>query len=169
MNFLELAKKRYSVRKYKDKAVEKEKLDKILEAARIAPTARNLQTIKLLVLQDKKNLRLVKKAANFYDAPLVIIACADHLKAHKRAFDGKETTDIDASILTTHMMLEATELGLGSVWICQFRKDIIQEEFNMPDSLEPINILAIGYSDQEDNDHLSKRKSIDEIVSYEKL
>lgn len=169
MNFLDLAKKRYSVRKYKDKPVEKEKLDKILEAARIAPTARNLQVIKLLVIQDKKNLDLVKKAANFYDAPLVIIACADHLKSHKRPFDGKETTDIDASILTDHMMLEATDLGLGSVWICHFKKDVLQEEFNMPDTLEPINILAIGYSNEEDNNHLARRKSIDEIVSYEKI
>ncbi len=74
--------------------------------------------------------------------------------------------------MTDHMMLEATELGLGSVWICFFKPDIIKEEFQLPDSLEPINILAIGYANEAPADperHLSARIPLSQLVSYEKL
>lgn len=84
MNFLDLAKTRYSVRKYEDKIVEKEKLDKILEAARIAPTAANFQPQKLIVVQKKENLEKLKTGTNAYGAPLVIIVCSDHGQSWKR-------------------------------------------------------------------------------------
>lgn len=145
MSLLDIAKKRYSVRKYEDKPVEKEKLEKILACAHVAPTAANLQPVKLLVVQDKERLKSIAKAGNIYNAPLAIIVCADHSKAWTRPFDNKQTTDIDASILTDHMMLQATELGLGTVWVCFFKPDVIKKEFQLPDNLEPINILAIGY------------------------
>lgn len=77
MEFLELAKKRYSVRAYDDRPVEKEKLDKILEAAHVAPTAANLQPVKLIAVQKKEQLNKLAKAANIYHAPLAIIVCAD--------------------------------------------------------------------------------------------
>lgn len=172
MDFLELAKKRYSVRNYSDKKVENEKLDKILQAAHVAPTAANLQPIHLIVLQDKDSLEKLGKGANIYGAPLAIIVCADHAKAWVRPIDNKQTCDIDASILTDHMMIEATELGLGSVWICYFKPDIIRKEFNLPDNLEPINILAIGYSNEKSVDserHSQTRIPISELVSFEKL
>lgn len=172
MDFLELAKKRYSVRNYSDKKVENEKLDKILQAAHVAPTAANLQPIHLIVLQDKDSLEKLGKGANIYGAPLAIIVCADHAKAWVRPIDNKQTCDIDASILTDHMMIEATELGLGSVWICYFKPDIIRKEFNFPDNFEPINILAIGYSNKKSIDserHLQTRIPISELVSFEKL
>ena len=74
-----------------------------------------------------------------------ISAIISHSNAWKRPFDNKQTTDIDAAILTDHMMLQATELGLGTVWVCFFKPDIIKQEFSLPDHLEPVNILAIGY------------------------
>lgn len=172
MNFLDIVKTRYSVRKYTDKKVEAEKLDQILNAAHAAPTAANLQPVRLLVVQEEESLKKISKAANIYKAPLAIIVCADHSKEWKRPFDGKKTTDIDASILTDHMMLQATELGLGSVWICFFKPDIIKEEFQLPDSLEPINILAIGYANETPADperHLAARIPLSQLVSYEKL
>ena len=92
MNVLDTAKKRYSVRTYEDKPVEKEKLDKILASAHVAPTAANLQPVKLLVVQDKKRLDCIAKAGNIYHAPLAIIVCADHEKAWTRPFDNKQTT-----------------------------------------------------------------------------
>ena len=116
MNFLEMAEKRYSVRRYSDKKVETEKLEKILHAAHVAPTAVNLQPVRLIVVQERNGLEKISKGANIYGAPLAIIVCADHDKAWIRPFDNKQTGDIDASILTDHMMMEATELGLGSVW-----------------------------------------------------
>lgn len=172
MDFLTIAKSRYSVRNYNKKKVEKEKLDKILEAAHVAPTAANLQPVRLLVVQEEKGLAKIGKAANIYNAPLAIIVCSDHSIAWKRPFDGKQTVDIDASILTDHMMLEASQLGLGSVWVCYFKPDIIKNEFNLPDTLEPINILAIGYSDEQPANperHATQRISLSELVSYEEL
>ena len=135
MDFLEIAKKRYSVRSYSDRKVEGEKLDKILQAAHIAPTAANLQPVHLIVVQEKDGLEKIGKGANIYGAPLAIIVCADHNKAWVRPFDKKKTSDIDASILTDHMMMEATELGLGSVWVCYFKPDVIRKEFSLPDNL----------------------------------
>lgn len=172
MDFLEIAKKRYSVRSYSDRKVEGEKLDKILQAAHIAPTAANLQPVHLIVVQEKDGLEKIGKGANIYGAPLAIIVCADHNKAWVRPFDKKKTSDIDASILTDHMMMEATELGLGSVWVCYFKPDVIRKEFSLPDNLEPINILAIGYPNKAAADperHSQNRIPIKELVSYEKM
>ena len=172
MDFMELAKRRCSVRAYEDRKVEPEKLERILEAARIAPTAKNLQPVKLLAVQSGEGLEKVGKAANIYGAPLAIIVCADHQRAWTRPFDSKRSTDIDASILTDHMMLEATELGLGSVWICFFKPDVLREEFSLPEHLEPVNILAVGYASgaPASPDRPDKaRVPMDELVSYEEL
>ena len=170
MDFIEIAKKRSSVRGYKDRKVEEEKLKKILEAAHVAPTAANLQPVRLIVVQSSEGLAKIGKGANLYGAPLAVIVCADHGKAWVRPFDKKQTTDIDASILTDHMMLQATELGLGSVWICYFKPDVIRREFRLPDNLEPVNILAVGYSDEEAADperHSQTRIPVEKLVSYE--
>ncbi len=172
MNFLNIAKRRFSVRSYTEQAVEKEKLDKILEAAHVAPTAANLQPVHLIVVQSEEGLAKIDKAANIYGAPLAIIVCADHGKAWVRPFDKKQTGDIDSSILTDYMMLQATELGLGSVWICYFKPDVISREFNLPENLEPVNILAVGYSNEEAADperHSRMRIPISQLVSYESL
>lgn len=172
MDFITLAKQRCSIRSYKDRKVEQEKLDLILEAAHAAPTAANLQPVRILAVQSEEGLSRIGKAANIYGAPLAIIVCADHNKAWVRPFDRKQTGDIDASILTDHMMLQATALGLGSVWICYFKPDVLKAEFQLPDHLEPINILAIGYGDEapaSPDRHGQTRIPIRELVSYEKL
>ena len=150
----------------------KEKLEKILLAAHVAPTAANLQPVRLIVVQEDEGLSKIGKAANLYGAPMAIIVCSDHSKAWTRPFDKKQTVDIDASILTDHMMMEATELGLGSVWVCYFKPDVIKKEFQLPDTLEPINILAIGYSNESPADperHTTQRIPLDKLIHYEKL
>lgn len=172
MELLDIAKRRFSVRDYTDQKVEPEKLNKILEAAHVAPTAANLQPVHLIVAQSDEALAKVGKAANIYGAPLAIIVCADHNKAWVRPFDQKQTGDIDAAILTDHMMLEATELGLGTVWVCYFQPDVIRKEFDLPDNLEPINILVIGYGNEAPADterHEHMRIPLTDLVSYEKL
>ena len=169
MDFINIAKSRSSVRDYNNKKVEPEKLEKILEAAHVAPTAANLQPVHLIVVQSEEGLAKIGKAANIYGASLAIIVCADHDKAWVRPFDGKQTGDIDASILTDHMMLQATELGLGTVWVCYFKPDVLRKEFTLPDNLEPINILALGYADTEEKGsdrHKTERISLDELVTY---
>jgi nitroreductase len=170
MSFLEIAKKRFACRNYQDKKVEKEKVEKILEAAYVAPTGGNRQPHRLIVVQRDEGLSKIGKAANIYNAPLAIIVCSDNDKAWVRPFDGKKLTEIDASIVTDHMMLQATDLGLNSVWICYFKPDVIRKEFDIPENMEIVNILAIGYGagETESPDRHSKtRKPLSEIVSYE--
>lgn len=170
IGFLELAQSRYSVRDYLDKKVENEKLNKILEAGRIAPTACNMQPQKIIVVQGDDGLRKIGLAANIYGAPLAMIVCSDNTKSWTRFFDSKKFCDIDATIITDHMMLEAVDQGLGSVWIGYFNPDIIRREFDLPPNIEPVNILAIGYASKNTeaaHNHLNNRKCIDEIVCYE--
>ena len=172
MSFLETARSRCSVRSYANKKVESEKLDMIIQAAHAAPTAANLQPVRLIVVQSSEGLEKIGKAANIYGAPLAVIVCCDRSKAWTRPFDGKQTVDIDASILTDHMMLQAADLGLGSVWICYFKPDVIRAEFKLPDELEPINILAIGYSNEPPADPKRldvQRIPLSELVRYETL
>ncbi len=172
MDFISIAKQRYSVRKYTGKKVEPEKLEKILEAAHVAPTAANRQPVRLIAVQSEEALTKIGNAADIYGAPLAVIICADHNRAWTRPYDKKQTVDIDASILTDHMMLQATELGLGSVWICYFKPDVLKKEFSLPDNLEPVNILAIGYADEEPaspDRHDEMRIPISQLVSYDTL
>lgn len=172
MDFMTIAKQRCSVRSYTDRQVEQEKLEKILEAAHVAPTAANLQPVRLIAVQSEEGLAKVGKAADIYGAPLAIIVCADHDKAWVRPFDRKQTGDIDASILTDHMMLQATELGLGTVWVCYFKPDVLSEQFELPANLEPVNILAVGYANEKPADperHDQARIPVSELVSYETL
>ncbi|MFV0527772.1 MAG: nitroreductase family protein [Lachnospiraceae bacterium] len=169
MSFLDLAKRRYSVRTYLTKKVEQEQIDRILEAAWVAPTAANKQPQRIFVLQSEEALEKVGKAARVFQAPLVFLICSDTREAWQRRHDGHQSTDIDASIITDHMMLEATELGLGSVWICAFRPQVIIEEFELPEYLVPVNLLAVGYADEEPlsaNRHKGLRKEISETVIY---
>lgn len=172
MSLLDIAKRRYSVRSYTSQPVEDEKLQKILTAAHVAPTAANLQPVHIIAVRKKDGLNRIAKAANIYHAPLALIVCADKTKAWERPFDNMKTTDIDASILTDHMMLEATELGLGSVWICYFKPDVLRKEFQIPEHLEPINILAVGYTNEapaSSERHSTTRIPLGELVSYDSL
>ncbi len=169
MSFLDIAKQRYSVRKYETRPVEEDKLEKILEAGRVAPTAVNFQPQRLIVVREPAGLGKVQKAANIYGAPLAIIVCADYNAAWKRPHDNKNFADIDASIVTDHMMLQATELGLGTVWVGHFKPDVIRKEFNIPDHVEPVNILVVGYAAGESapTDRHTDRKPLKDTVFFE--
>lgn len=173
MDFLDLAKKRSSVRKYKSRKVEPDKLQKILEAGRVAPTAGNTQPQFVLAIQTEEGFDKLKKAGNIYGAPLALIVCADHSASWKRPFDRKDTADIDATIVSTHMILQAEELGLDSIWVCYFKPDVLATEFSLPEGVEPINILGIGYAADEapksPSRHTTERKPISETVRYEKF
>ncbi len=170
MEFLELAKMRCSTRKYTAQRVEQEKLEKILEAARVAPTGKNAQAFKLLVIQSEEGLEKLKEAANFYNAPLAVITCADVENCWQRSFDGKVISDIDASIVSTHMVLEAADLGLASLWICRFKPDVVREAFQIPEGLEPVNLTVFGYPDEplkSAERHDADRKALSALVVNE--
>lgn len=170
MDFIGLAKKRCSVRRYDKRLVEHEKLDGILEAGRIAPTAANRQPQRILVVRTEAGLEKLKAGANVYGAPLALVVCADHAATWKRSFDAKDTADIDATIVTTHMMLAAADLGLDSIWVCKFNPAAIRTEFRIPDGIEPVNILGIGYAEGETKSpdrHAADRKPLSETVFFE--
>lgn len=114
MKFEKLIKERYSCRKFKGKAVEQEKIDKILEAGLVAPTACNLQPQRILVLTDKDKIKALdeEKCTRYtFDAPLIFVMCVDRAKAWTRKYDNLSSAEVDSSIVLTHMMLQAQELG----------------------------------------------------------
>lgn len=170
MDFLELAKKRCSIRRYCDKPVEREKLDKILEAGRVAPTASNNQPQRVIVVESPEGLAKLEKGVNPYFAPLALIVCANHAESFVNPFDNKDSACVDASIVSTHMMMEATDLELGSVWIGQFDSDRVIADFQIPDEFEPVCVLLIGYADcapGAPDRHISSRKPLHETVFFE--
>lgn len=168
MTFLDLAKKRYSVRDYKVMPVEKEKLYEVLEAGRMAPSAVNYQPLHFIVITDEavKN-RVSETYARdwFKKAPAVIIVCGDHAKSWKRK-DGKDHCDIDAAIAVDHMTLAATDLGLGTCWVCAFDAKRCHEVLGLPENLEVIALMPIGYA-ADNSEPEKKRKNLNDIVSWE--
>ena len=170
MVFIDLAKKRYSSRKYDEKAVDDILINQILETARVAPTAANKQPFHLIVLKTKSSIEKLSKAGNTFGAPAAIIVCGSKAQAWTRPYDNANTAIVDASIITDHMMLACTDLGLGSVWIYRFDPAIVKAEFNISEEFEPIHILLFGYSidDVKSPDRHDKvRKSVNELVTYE--
>ena len=169
-DFLKLAKKRYACRKYFDKQVEPEKLARILEAGRVAPTGANRQPQRLVVIQSKEGMERLARCTRDFGAPLAVIVCADTSEAWTRKYDDKMIGDIDASIVTDHMMLAATSLGLDTLWICMFKPEAVREEFSLPPHVKPVNILLIGYGDgipADPDRHDTLRKPLDKTVFYE--
>ena len=167
MDFLELAKKRYSVRAYKPDPVEDEKLQQVLEAARLAPTACNIQPFRFIVIHTKgkeAELRHIYSASWFVQAPIVICACGIPSESWRRG-DGKNYCDIDVTIAMDHLILAATELGLGTCWVGAFNPDAAREILKLPDDIEPIAFTPLGYPD--DQPGYKGRKSLDELVRYE--
>jgi nitroreductase len=170
MPFLDIAKARYSVRKFKSDSVEPEKLQIILEAGRVAPTGANRQPQRIIVVQRPEGLAKIAKAANIYSAPLALLVCAARSDAWVRPYDDINIYRTDAAIVTDHMMLQATDLGLGSLWVAHFRPDVIREEFGLPHTWEPVNILAIGYSDSPPmppDRHSTTRKPAADTIYFE--
>lgn len=171
MDFLTLAKKRYACRKYqKGRPVEDEKLAAILEAGRVAPTGANRQPQRLVVVRSGEGLERLARCTRDFGAPCAIIVCADTSEAWTRKYDDKMIGDIDASIVTDHMMLAAASLGLDTLWICMFKPEAVREEFRLPEHIEPVNILLVGYGEGIPSDpdrHDMLRKPLSETVFYE--
>ena len=144
-DFLELAESRYSVRKYAEKAIEPEKMERILRAGQVAPTAANAQPQRVLVLQSAEALARVREVTRFhFNAPAVLLVCYDR-RASWKAKDGHDSGYVDAAIATTQMMLEAFDEGIGSCWVRGFDKNAVAEVFGLPEHLEPVAMLPMGY------------------------
>lgn len=148
MEFSDLIKDRWSVRSFSDKPVEQEKLDKILLAAKYAPTAVNFQPQKIYGLKSKEAMDKINSVCKaVYGAPLAILVCYDDDQDWDNPLTkGDHSGMTDASIVATHMMLEAWNQGIGSVWVGMFPHDAVKEAFNLPDNIKPVMLLPIGYA-----------------------
>lgn len=167
MKFIELATDRYSVRDFADTPVEQEKLDIILKAAQVAPTAVNNQPQKLYVIRSKEAMDRLTAIKPLYGAPMAIIICYDDRISWKNARSGNhEGGEVDCAIVTTHMMLQAWELGIGSCWIGAFSFDDVAREFGIPANEHPVAILPLGYpsKDCKPSDRHLKYRALEEFV-----
>ena len=167
MEFSELIAKRYSVRAYKPDPVEDDKLRQVLEAARLAPTAANRQSFQLIVIRTagkQAELKRLYQREWFLQAPLIICVCALPSQAWARR-DGKNYADVDATIAMDHLILAATNLGLGTCWVAAFDPQAAREILQLPEGVEPIAFTPLGYP--ADRLGQKERKPLSELVRYE--
>lgn len=168
MDFADLVRKRYSVRAYKPDPVEEGKLDQVLEAARLAPTAANLQAFRLIVIhtagREAELLRIYRREW-LVKAPIVLCACAVASEGWIR-MDGKPYVDVDVAIAMDHLILAATDLGLGTCWIAAFDPAAARQVLGLPEGVDLIALTPLGYP----ADHLrpKNRKPMSELVHYER-
>lgn len=167
MEFSELVTKRYSVRAYKLDPVEDEKLQQVLQAVRLAPTADNRQPFQIIVIHTagrQAELNRIYGRDWFVQAPLVICACGIPARGWVRK-DGKSYTDVDVAIVVDHLTLAAASVGLGTCWIGAFDPAAAREALGLPDDVEPIAFTPLGYP--ADRPRPKKRKPLSELVRYE--
>lgn len=170
MEFNQLIQQRFSVRSYSAKKVERKVLLEILDAARMAPSAVNFQPWHFIVIDESDQIAKFQEVYPrnwFREAPACIVVCADHEKSWKRKSDGKDFADVDVAIATDHLILKATEMGLGTCWVCNFDVELVRQFLNLPVQIEPLVIVPIGYSEAQPT--VKTRKSLDEMVHWQKF
>jgi len=168
MSFSDLIRERYSVRDYRSDPVEEDKLEKVLEAARLAPTAANRQPFQLIVIHTQgreEELSDIYSKDWFVQPPLVICACGLPERAWTRR-DGKSYVDVDVAIVMDHLILAAADEGLGTCWVGAFDPDAARRVLGLPEEVEPIAFTPLGYPADEAG--AKKRKSLEELVRYER-
>ncbi len=169
MEIYEAIRKRKSVRSYRNQPVEKEKLERVLDAGRRAPSASNRQEWRFVVVTDEKLRSQMMAAASNQrfvgEAPVVIACCAE--TDHHRMRCGLECYAIDVAIAIDHITLAAIEEGLGSCWIGAFDADQVKEILGIPQEIVVVELLTLGYP-EDSSEKEKNRKSLDEIVRYER-
>ena len=166
MDVYETIQKRRSIRKYTKKPVENEKIQKILDAARLGPSAANIQPCHLIAVSDPSTLKEAYKAEWFQQAPLVIVVCANEKAAWKRS-DGLNYWVVDAAIAMQNIVLVATELGLGTCWIGAFDEGKLRKALNIPKDYKIVSMTPIGYADEQ-KEAATDRKPVEAILHKEK-
>jgi len=166
-NFSDLVQMRYSCRKYSPINIDNSLIEQVLETAHFAPSATNAQPWRIFVLNTPESLEKVRQAYNrewFATAPAVLLICAQTDKAWTRA-DGKNHADIDIAILTDHITLAATDMGLATCWVCNFDAELISKNFNLKTDCKPLVLLPIGVPATDDIP-TKKRLALNEFVTY---
>lgn len=169
MTFLELAKARYSVRSFKDQPIEDKKLNLILEAGHVAPTACNYQPQKIYIAKSEDaRKKLASVCPCTFGAPVILVICYDRTRdAKSKLMPGYEFGETDAAIVCTHMMLEAAELGIGSCWVGWFNADQVSEVLDLPENVTVSALLPMGYpaDDAKPAPLHAQYRELDDIVS----
>lgn len=169
MEFRELIVRRYSARAYKPDPVEADKLQFVLEAARLAPTAANRQPFQLIVIHTagrQMELRRIYSREWFTQAPLLICACGRPGEAWVRG-DGRSYMDVDVAIAMDHLVLAAADVGLGTCWVANFDTAAARQVLRLAADLEPIAFTPLGYP--ADHPKPKERKPLSELVRYEQV
>lgn len=169
MDFLTLAQKRFSVRKFTNEPLAQEDIDKILKAGHVAPTACNYQPQRIFVINSPEGLEKLKDCTRcHFDCSCAMLVCCNKDECWVRKYDGENSGFVDASIVTTHMMMEATELGIGSTWVMHFNPAKIIEAFNIPENIVPVALLVMGHPapDAAPIEMHSQIRPLEEVVSY---
>jgi len=165
MEFEKVIRERHATRKFQNKVVERDKLESILEAGRLALTAKNNQPIKIIVV-EKEIDKIDLASPCRYGAPTVLLVCGDKEKAFQKG--DHSTFEMDACIVATHMMLEATNQGISNIWVEMFDEKVLRENFSLRENLVPVCLIPIGYEEENlpvNPNHLN-RKPLEEIVEY---
>lgn len=167
MNVLSAIEGRRSIRKYKDKLVEDEKLLSILEAARLAPSAKNEQEWKFIVVKESQTRKELTEAIGqpfVGEAPVILVCCGTKPEGIMKC--GQPRYTVDLSIATAYMILEAYEQGLGTCWLGSFDEDMVKKVLDIPQEIRVVAITPLGYPDESPSQR--PRKKIEEIISYDK-
>ena len=169
MEFSKVLENRFSVRDYKDLAVEDDKIEAIVKAGMEAPTARNTQCEKIYVLKSQEAIKKIREITPCaFNAPVVILTCGDENEQCLVSITGRSLMDTDVAIINTHMMLKATDLGLSTCWVCYFDSALVSKAFNIPENQKPLNLLLVGYKNDNvvpHERHFTVREK-DEVVKY---
>jgi nitroreductase len=169
MGVLDLLRRRRSIRKYQSKSVEAEKLAVVLEAARLGPSAANLQPCHFIVVSKpevRESLRAAYKADWFVNAPIIVVGCVDSKVAWRRR-DGEDYGKVDMAIAMQNLVLAATELGLGTCWIAAFDEDAAKKALAVPEEVRVVALTPLGYPDEQKGSVVD-RKSLEAFVHSEK-
>ena len=167
MDFSTLIRNRYSVRAYRKDPVEKEKLDQVLEAARLAPTASNRQPFRIIVAQTKgreDEMRRMYDRDWFVEAPIVICVCAVKSEAWVSR-GGMNYVYVDVAIVMDHIILAATDLGLGTCWVGAFQENEVAKAVKAPNNVRPVAIVPVGYPAKKQM--ASHKRSVKDVVHYD--
>ncbi len=166
MEFYEVIRSRRSIRRYRPDPVQEDKLGRVLEAARAAPSAANRQPVLFYVIREaglRSKLHAAYSLQWFTEAPVIVCACARPAEAWRRN-DGKSYADVDVTIAMDHLILAAAAEGLGTCWIGAFKPEELRRILDIPDELAPVALTPLGYPAEQPK--ARPRKELDELVEY---
>lgn len=169
MEYEKLIEQRFSVREFKKEHLPDEIIAKILSSSHKAPTGCNNQPQRILVLNTDESIEKLKRCTKcHFDAPTAMLVCYNEDESWKRRYDNALSAPVDAAIVSTHMMLEAHNIGVGSCWVMHFDPMAMKENFCIPDNIKPLALMVMGYpaDSATPHDFHSKSRPLDEVVVY---